>query len=113
MISEIPTDRLFLRAWRDTDREPFAALNADPRVIEHFPSTLSREQSDALANHVEAQFDRHGFGFWAVEVPSVAPFVGFIGLSVPPFDTHFTVCRERSVNAAGESPAQGGVGTSW
>jgi RimJ/RimL family protein N-acetyltransferase len=94
MTSEIPTGRLRLRAWRDSDREPFAVLNADPRVMEHFPSTLSREQSDALADHIEAQCDRHGFGFWAVEVPGVAPFVGFIGLSVPRFETHFTPCVE-------------------
>jgi RimJ/RimL family protein N-acetyltransferase len=94
MTSEIPTDRLHLRAWRDTDRDPFAVLSADPRVMEHFPSTLSREQSDALADHVEAHFDRCGFGFWAVEVPGVAHFVGFIGLSVPSFEAHFTPCVE-------------------
>jgi RimJ/RimL family protein N-acetyltransferase len=91
---EIVTDRLRLRAWLPADKDPFAALNADPRVMEHFPSLLSREQSDAVASRIEGTFDRHGFGFWAVEVPGVAPFVGFIGLSVPGFDAHFTPCVE-------------------
>jgi len=94
VIQEIVTDRLRLRAWLPADREPFAALNADPRVMEHFPSLLSREQSDAAASRIEATFDRHGFGFWAVEVPGVAPFVGFIGLSMPGFDSHFMPCVE-------------------
>jgi RimJ/RimL family protein N-acetyltransferase len=94
VTSGIQTERLRLRAWRHTDREPFAALNADPRVMEHFPSTLSPDESDRLADHVEAHFDRYGFGFWAVEVPGVAPFAGFIGLAVPRFEAHFTPCVE-------------------
>ena len=94
MTSEILTDRLRLRAWLPTDRAPFAMLNADPRVMEHFVSTLSRERSDALASQFETTFDRYGFGFWAVEVPGMAAFVGFVGLSVPHFQTHFTPCVE-------------------
>jgi RimJ/RimL family protein N-acetyltransferase len=94
MTSEIVTDRLRLRAWRPTDREPFAALNADPRVMEHFESPLAREQSNTLANLIEEKFDRYGFGFWAVEITGVAAFAGFIGLSVPQFETHFTPCVE-------------------
>jgi len=91
---EIRTARLHLRRWRPGDREPFAALNADPRVMEHFPSTLTRTQSDALAARIEAHFDRHGFGLWAVEIPGVAPFAGFVGLSVPGFESPFTPCVE-------------------
>ena len=94
MTSEILTDRLRLRGWLPTDRAPFAMLNADPRVMEHFVSTLSRERSDALASQFETTFDRYGFGFWAVEVPGMAAFVGFVGLSVPHFQTHFTPCVE-------------------
>jgi RimJ/RimL family protein N-acetyltransferase len=88
------TERLLLRRWLPMDQEPFAALNADPRVMEHFPSTLSREQSDALVEQIEASFDQNGFGLWAVEVPNIARFVGFIGLAVPRFEAHFTPCVE-------------------
>jgi RimJ/RimL family protein N-acetyltransferase len=91
---EILTDRLRLRAWLPTDRAPFATLNADPRVMEHFVSTLSREQSDALASEFQEAFDRNGFGFWVVEVPGLAAFAGFIGFSVPRFQAHFTPCIE-------------------
>jgi RimJ/RimL family protein N-acetyltransferase len=88
------TPRLLLREWRAEDREPFAALNADPRVMEHLPAPLSRRQSDALARRSVQHFELHGFGPWAVEVPGVAPFVGFVGLVVPAFEAHFTPCVE-------------------
>ena len=87
-------DRIRLRRWRDEDRVPFAAMNADPRVMEFFPTTLSRAESDALADRIEAHFGRHGFGLWAVEVPGVAPFTGFTGLSVPRFEAPFMPCVE-------------------
>jgi RimJ/RimL family protein N-acetyltransferase len=87
---EIHTDRLLLRRWTEADLEPFAELNADPRVTEFLPTPLTREQSDALVARVEAHFDQHGFGLWAVEIPGVAPFAGFIGLYTPRFEAHFT-----------------------
>jgi RimJ/RimL family protein N-acetyltransferase len=86
--------RLVLRRWRPGDREPFAALNADPEVMEHFPATLSRAESDALADRIEAGFDEHGFGLWALEVAGGRPFIGFTGLSVPRFRAHFTPAVE-------------------
>lgn len=92
--TELHTDRLLLRRWRDADREPFAALNADPRVMEHFPAVLSRKESDARIERITAHFVEHGFGVWAVEIPNVAPFIGFIGLSIPGFEAHFTPCVE-------------------
>lgn len=90
----IQTDRLILREWQDDDLAPFAALNADDRVVEFLPGPLSREQSDAAAASIRDHFARQGFGRWAVEVPGVAPFIGFVGLSVPSFETHFTPCVE-------------------
>jgi RimJ/RimL family protein N-acetyltransferase len=91
---ELRTPRLLLRQWRPTDREPFAALNADPRAMEHFPALLSRAESDARVDAVLAHFEQHGYGLWAAEVPGAAPFIGFIGLNVPRFEAHFTPCVE-------------------
>src|SRR5262245_56461052 len=91
---ELRTDRLFLRRWQSDDREPFAQLNADPRVMEFFPKTLSRAESNDLIDRIEAHLDQHGFAQWAVEIPGVAPFAGFIGLSIPRFEAHFTPCIE-------------------
>jgi len=57
--------------------------------MNHFPSVLSRPESDALAARIEVDFDRNGFGLWAVEVPGLIPFAGFVGLDVPRFDAPF------------------------
>jgi 3-dehydroquinate dehydratase / shikimate dehydrogenase len=74
-------ERLVLRPWRSEDRAPFAALNADPRVMELFPSTMTREESDAFVDRIEQRFREFGWGLWAVEITGVAPFIGFVGLS--------------------------------
>ncbi|MGA7127437.1 MAG: GNAT family N-acetyltransferase [Chthoniobacterales bacterium] len=86
--------RLRLRPWREEDFPAFAALNANPEVMEFFPKCLSREESDASAGRIREGIERRGFGFWAVEVLGVADFIGFTGLSVPSYETHFTPCVE-------------------
>ena len=88
------TPRLRLRPWRDDDLPAFAALNADPRVMEFFAKPLDRAESDAMVARVRGHFARHGFGFWAVEAPGVADLVGLVGLAVPSFEAHFTPCVE-------------------
>jgi RimJ/RimL family protein N-acetyltransferase len=91
---QLRTERLLLRQWRDTDREPFAAVNADSEVMRHFPSTMTRTQSDAFVDRASGLISQRGWGLWAVEVIGRAPFVGFVGLSVPSFDAHFTPAVE-------------------
>jgi RimJ/RimL family protein N-acetyltransferase len=85
---------LWLRRWRPEDLEPFAALTADPQVAEHFPSTLSREESEAMFGRIEEHFQKNGYGPWAVELPGQSSFIGFIGLAVVPFKASFTPCVE-------------------
>ncbi len=77
-------------------------MNADPHVLEHFPATLSRQESDAAVDRITAHFDAHGFGLWAVEIPGVTPFAGFIGLCRPRFEAHFTPCVEVGWRLAAE-----------
>lgn len=76
----ISTERLLLRRWREADREPFAAMNADPAVVAHLQGPMSRERSDDFIDRIEAHWEEHGWGLWAVEVPEVAPFIGYVGL---------------------------------
>lgn len=87
--------RVLMREWVPSDLEPFAALNADARVMEHYPSPLTRAESDAFVRErIVPQFAERGFGLWAVEVPDVAPFVGYVGLLVHTFEAEFTPCVE-------------------
>lgn len=88
------TERLILRAWRAADRAPFAALNADPIAMEHFPSTMSRDESDAFVDHIDAALRERGWGLWAVEVAAGATFIGFVGLNEARFEAPFTPAVE-------------------
>jgi len=87
-------ERVLLRPWREEDLAPFAALNADPRVMTFMAGCLTRADSDRLAMRIARHFDRHGFGLWAVELMGVAPFIGCVGLAVPSFHASFTPCIE-------------------
>lgn len=83
-----------LRGWRPSDRAPFAAMNADARVMEFLPKPLARAESDAVVAGIEAHFARHGFGWWALERRDDSAFLGFCGLRVTPFEAAFTPCVE-------------------
>ena len=86
------TARLVMREWREGDREPFAELNADPTVMRHFRSTMSREQSDGFVDKIEAGFAERGWGLWALEADGA--FIGYTGLQPVSFDAHFTPATE-------------------
>lgn len=92
--AQLRTERLLLRRWRPSDFEKFAELNADPVVMEFFPSTLSRDQTQAMVEKMETAFEENDFGLWAVELVATGEFIGFTGLSVPGFEAHFMPCVE-------------------
>ena len=91
---ELRTERLLLRRWRDADGAPFAALNADPLVMEHFTSTLTRSQSDDFVDRITACFEEHDYGLWALEVLETGEFIGYTGLWPAAFEAHFTPAVE-------------------
>jgi len=100
------TERLVLRPWRDADLEPFARIVAEPRVQEHYPSPMSRAESDGLAARIREGFAAWGFGLWAVETPEL-PFAGYVGLSRPTFDAPCTPCVEVGWRLAAEAWGRG------
>jgi ribosomal-protein-alanine N-acetyltransferase len=93
-LVEPRTPRLVLRQCRERDRAPFAALNADPSVMQNFPVVLDRGQSDALVDRCVERLRRDGYGLWAVEIRTSGEFIGFVGLAVPSWEAAFTPCTE-------------------
>jgi RimJ/RimL family protein N-acetyltransferase len=93
----IRTDRLLMRRWVESDREPFAALNADRETMKYFPATMDRAASDAFVEVVEARFEHRGYGLWALEVTDTGQFIGYTGLNPMPDDV----------------PGAGGVEVGW
>lgn len=95
-IIAINTDRLRLRQWCAADRAPFAALNADPRVMEFSPARLSRAESDSMANRCEGLITERGWGFWAVETRATREFIGLVGLHTTASELPFSPSIEIS-----------------
>jgi RimJ/RimL family protein N-acetyltransferase len=88
------TARLKLRRWVDADREPFAAMNADPDVMRYFRGPMDRAASDAFVDRIESSFDELGYGLWALELRSTGEFIGFTGLALQTFQATFTPAVE-------------------
>ena len=91
---ELRTERLLLRGWRESDRQPFATMNADPAVVEFLNGSLTREQSDAMVDRVEASWALKGYGLWAVQVIDGPEFIGYVGLWDALFEAPFTPAIE-------------------
>lgn len=92
---EIRTNRLLLRRWQASDLDPFAAMNADPVVMEHFfHGVRTRQETADFIGRIEQEFERRGFGLWAVDVSGIAPCIGFVGLHEALFDAPFTPAVE-------------------
>ncbi|MGZ6339391.1 MAG: GNAT family N-acetyltransferase [Candidatus Limnocylindrales bacterium] len=103
----LTTPRLVLRRWRESDLGPFARLNSDPEVMRFFSGPLDRAASDAFAGRIEAQFDRRGYGLWALERQADGAFLGFTGLAYQTFEAAFTPCVEIGWRLAREAWGQG------
>ncbi len=80
----LETERLLMRRWEPRDLEPLATLNADPEVMEYFPSTLTSTETAFLIERMEGGFERDGFGLWAVQPKGEDSCVGFVGLNPVP-----------------------------
>ncbi len=85
-------EQVTLRQCRDSDLEPYAAMNADPEVMRYFPAVLNRDQSKASLNRQRSFIENRGWGLWAVDVDRI--FAGFTGLAVPTFEAPFMPCVE-------------------
>lgn len=103
----LKTKRLILRQWKNEDLIPFAKMNSDPKVMEFFPSVLTKEKSDEIAKKIQKELSEKEYGFWAVEEKKTKKFIGFVGLHLPEFSSHFTPCIEIGWRLAYEFWGQG------
>ncbi len=85
---ELLTERLRLRQWRRGDEVVMARINADPEVVRYLIRPRGAASASAFYATMTAQWEAHGFGFWAVESrepDSAGALLGFIGLGYPVF----------------------------
>jgi RimJ/RimL family protein N-acetyltransferase len=71
---------LLLRHWKDSDIEPWVAMNLDARLMEFFPTAYTRERALREAQALREGLDKRGYGWWVVDVPGVTPFAGVVAL---------------------------------
>ena len=88
------TERLIIRHYQEEDYPAFEEMNADEKVMEHFPKCLSKDESKAMFEKLNTRIDETGKCFWAVELKENNDFIGFIGLSEPNFEAAFIPCTE-------------------
>lgn len=92
--TELRTQRLILRQWQEKDRLPFAEINADPEVMEHYPACLNKTESDTLMDRISNHIAENGWGLWALEIIDTHEFIGYTGLNIVTYETHFTPAIE-------------------
>ena len=90
----LKTKRLIIRQWKKKDVSDFAEMSRDPLVMEYFPELLSEQQSAEVADKIQALIQQRGWGFWAVELPEQARFIGFAGLHIPKDSLPCSPCVE-------------------
>lgn len=93
-LVEISTQRLRLRQWHREDLQPLSEMCSDPEVRRYFPGVLNAAESEAMMGRIQDHFERHGFGLWALEMPAIAPFIGYAGLLRVNFEAHFAPAVE-------------------
>ena len=90
----IVTQRLWLREWRDADLEPFAAMNADPAVMEFFPERYTEDRTRRFVDGIRKRWSELSYSLWAVERHDTGRFIGYVGLWRATFPAHFTPAVE-------------------
>ena len=109
MISKniIETERLLLREWEAQDLQPFANINQDPKVMEFMPSLLTLEETSNWINKIKQHFVKYGYGYWVVTLKNTKELIGYTGLNVPSYESHFTPCVEISWRIASQHWGKG------
>lgn len=90
----LQTPRLGLRTWKESDLDPFAQLNANPKTMQFYPSTLDRTASQKMLLRIQKQYQEFGFSVYAVDLLEQQQFIGYIGFMRPTFESYFTPCVE-------------------
>lgn len=101
------TERLILRSWKAEDLPLFVVMNKDRRVMRYFPGFLSESETEAFYNRIQDEFNRKGWGLYAVEIKSTGEFIGYVGLHEIGFDADFTPGVEIGWRLASEYHNQG------
>lgn len=83
-----------MRGWSDEDVHSWAEMNADPRVMEHFVSTIPRDQSYESAARLRREVEENGYGWFVLERKERPGFAGVLALCDVRWEAPFEPKRE-------------------
>ena len=86
------SERLGFRNWQEADIPMLAEVNADPVVMEFFPSIQGFQQTVDFVRRMQKQFAEKGYCYFAVDKLDREEWIGFIGLSDQDYKADFTPC---------------------
>lgn len=98
----IETERLILREWQNEDLPAFSRINQDPQVLEFLPAPLTVQETADWIKRIQQHFKEHSYGLYAATLKSTGELIGYIGLNIPAFESHFTPCVEIGWRLASE-----------
>jgi len=82
--------RLGFRNWTINDLKEFSEINADPSVMEHFPNTLSKKDTERFIERLRSMYNDKGYTYFATEILKTGELIGFIGLAHQTYIAKFT-----------------------
>jgi RimJ/RimL family protein N-acetyltransferase len=80
----LETNRLILRRWAETDRQPMAAIQGDPDVRRYFYQVATPDQVDADIDLAMERWAEGGFHYFAAELKTSGKLIGLIGIGLVP-----------------------------
>lgn len=83
------SERLGFRLWLDDDLEDFTELNSDSEVMEHFPKSLTKSETEEFIQRLQKHYLDQGYNYYATELLETGEFIGFIGLAYQEFESEF------------------------
>jgi ribosomal-protein-alanine N-acetyltransferase len=86
--------RIGFRNWIEEDLKPFIDMNASDKVMHYFPTTLSGEETKLVYDRIQRHFQKHEYGFYAVDDISTGKWMGFIGFQHVRFEASFSPAIE-------------------
>jgi RimJ/RimL family protein N-acetyltransferase len=79
-MTEIETDRLLLRRWREEDLDAYTRICADPEVMRYMGGPRTHQRCEEQISWFVQHWEERGFGQWAAEERATGAFIGRIGL---------------------------------
>ena len=82
----IETERLRLREYTPDDFDALYEILSDPETMQHYPAPFDEERTRNWIRWNLDNYEKYGFGLWAVELKETGEFIGDCGMTMQRID---------------------------